>query len=269
MAPNNQETTTASASRRNWTNFWRHHLGEWHGRWTRYEPSGEVMESFESARHFTADAEHNEVHQRNRYLYDDGKDIAGAWDYNVVDHSLSDGFAHPAHPSMRGFAFEDGAATWLIPRLDVEQFAAFELFLAKGETRHSVGLVYGQKGALVRTASIREHRGSASTSPWTKAIAQVPAWQPDGEWHGEEWRLRPDLSLAATGTMAWTWVPSESRSVYFPDDIILRCPARLAVGQAFSVQVIWKINQAELQLIAADYDAAAAVVGLRHQRLSR
>ena len=227
------------------------------------------MESFESSRHFTADAARNEVHQCNRYCDADGKNIFEEWDYNVVDHSRSDGFAHPAHYAMRGFAFDDGAATWLIPSLDVEQFAAFELFLAKGDTRHSVGLVYGQRGTLVRTASIREHRESASESPWTKAIAQMAPWQPDGEWQGEELLLRPDLSLVTTGTMTWTWAECKPLTVFFPDNIILRCPARLVLGQAFSVQVIWMLNQVELQLISADYDSAADLVALRHQRLSR
>ena len=42
----------------NWANFWDHHLGEWNGRWTRYSPSGSVLETFASSRKFSSDPEH-------------------------------------------------------------------------------------------------------------------------------------------------------------------------------------------------------------------
>ena len=44
--------------------------------------------------------------------------------------------------------------------LRANQFVPFELFLTRGEIRHSVGVLYGKDGELMRTASIREKRGS-------------------------------------------------------------------------------------------------------------
>ena len=52
-------------SDRNWHAFWRNHLGDWRGRWTRYTPSGEVKETFASSPLFTANAIHTEVVQTN------------------------------------------------------------------------------------------------------------------------------------------------------------------------------------------------------------
>ena len=84
-----------------------------------------------------------------------------------------DGFAHPASIPMRGLALDNGAAAWLIPSLEPNQFTPFELFLMDGDRRHSVGVLYGKDGALLRTASIREQRGNAPTDGWTDAIKQV------------------------------------------------------------------------------------------------
>ena len=33
---------------KNWQNFITKHLRDWHGLWTRYSPSGEIIESFQS-----------------------------------------------------------------------------------------------------------------------------------------------------------------------------------------------------------------------------
>ena len=63
---------------------------------------------------------------------------------------------------MRGLALDNGAAAWLIPTLKPKQFSPFELFLKRRDIRHSVGVLYGKKGELLRKASIREKRGSQS-----------------------------------------------------------------------------------------------------------
>ena len=57
---------------------------------------------------------------------------------------------------MRGFALDNDSAAWLIPTLQANQFAPFELFLKRGEIRHGVGVLYGKDGELMSPASIRE-----------------------------------------------------------------------------------------------------------------
>ena len=61
---------------------------------------------------------------------------------------------------MRGFALDNDSAAWLIPTLQANQFAPFELFLKRGEIRHGVGVLYGKDGELMSPASIREKRVS-------------------------------------------------------------------------------------------------------------
>ena len=41
-----QVIAAETRSERNWQAFWRNHLGDWRGRWTRYTPSGEIKETF-------------------------------------------------------------------------------------------------------------------------------------------------------------------------------------------------------------------------------
>lgn len=102
------EALSAKVSKRadqNWHYFWDHHLGKWEGRWTRYTSAGTVVETFRSSRDFQADPSHTEIHQVNRYRYDDGRTVEKSWSFNRAEHSQADGFSHPASTVMRGLAF--------------------------------------------------------------------------------------------------------------------------------------------------------------------
>ena len=255
-------------SDRNWQAFWRHHLGHWRGRWTRYTPSGEVKETFASSRLFTADATQTEVVQTNHYRYADGRSIRKEWKYNIEEHNQADGFAHPASESMRGFALDNGSAAWLIPTLQANQFAPFELFLKRGEIRHSVGVLYGKDGELMRTASIREERGSQQGKSWSDTVIQVEPWNPVGRWKGEKRQIHPDLSRVVQQHSVWQWGDKNHSNHFFPDGIILSCPERLVPGRSFSIRVIWLLDEDELQTITANYDSKAQLIAVTHQALT-
>ena len=147
-----------SASVENWNAFWNFHLGSWEGRWARYQPSGELSETFLSSRSFQADPDKKVVKQLNEYLYADGQHAEKAWKYNFLDHCKEDGFMHPASDYMRGLAFDNGSAAWLVPQVILNQYFPMELFLANKNVRFSVGMLYGLNGDLQRTACIREQR---------------------------------------------------------------------------------------------------------------
>ena len=255
-------------SDRNWQAFWRHHLGDWRGSWTRYTPSGEVKETFASSRLFKANAAQTEVVQTNHYRYADGRSIRKEWTSNIEEHSQADGFAHPASEFMRGLALDNGSAAWLIPTLQANQFAPFELFLKRGEIRHSVGVLYGKDGALLRTASIREVRGSQPGKGWSDTVIQVEPWNPVGRWKGEQREIHPDLSRVPVQRSDWQWMDRDQSNHFFPDGIILRCPERIVPGQAFSIRVIWLVDDGELQTITAQYDSESQLIAVTHQALT-
>ena len=264
-------TTEQKKTLRNWHSFWRHHLGTWKGRWTRYTPHGDIKEAFASTREFTANPAKTAIVQANRYRYADGRSIEKEWSYNIKDHNQRDGFAHPASVSMRGLALDNGAAAWLIPVLKPNEFTPFELFLIDGDRRHSVGVLYGKNGELVRTASIREQRGGRFASAWTDAIEQVTPWHPVGEWKGHRQQILKDLSSIGSTATTWNWMDPEQASQsnhYLPDRIIVRCPERIMTRQFFSIQVIWMLDENAMQTITATYNNNSELIGVTHQSLS-
>ncbi len=265
-APRDLDVTPAD---RNWRAFWNNHLGQWHGRWTRYTPTGSVMESFRSTRDFQAYSSLSHIQQVNRYRYDDGRVVEERWSYNRADHSKADGFHHPASRVMRGLAFRDGAAAWLVPTLVSDAVVPMELFLVEGHRRHSVGVVYGKDRQLIRTASIREDQRGYPGDHWSEQTAQVAPWQVTGAWVGVTETMGADLSRSTQRTRQITWPSPPNREVYFPDRIVLSCPERLPLHQPFSVAVRWSSADGRLQIIRADYDAGARLTRLQHQLLRR
>lgn len=254
---------------RNWRAFWSRHLGLWHGRWTRYTPTGSVMESFRSTRDFKADPSQSQIQQVNRYRYEDGRTVEERWSYNRTDHSKADGFHHPASRVMRGLAFGDGAAAWLVPSLSPDAVVPMELFLMEGQRRHSVGVVYGKDRQLMRTASIREDQRGYPGAHWSEQIAQVSPWRLTGAWVGVTETMGADLSRSLRQATQISWPSAANREVYFPDQIVLSCPERLPLHQPFSVAVRWLSVDGRLQIIRADYDANARLSQLQHQVLRR
>ena len=75
QVPTSALTATRQLTDRNWHGFWRHHLGQWKGRWTRYTASGNVKETFASTRHFTANPASTDIVQNNSYRYANGRSI--------------------------------------------------------------------------------------------------------------------------------------------------------------------------------------------------
>ena len=169
---------------------------------------------------------------------------------------------------MRGLALDNGAAIWLIPSIQPNQVTPFELYLVDGDRRHSVGVIYGKKGELLRTASIREQRGGQSGFGWTNAVDQVARWSPIGLWKGEERQMTPDLSLAPLQQTSWQWMEMNLSNHFFPDGIILRCPDQIKPGQAFSIQVVWKLSNSKLQTLTANYNNEAQLTSISHKTLT-
>ena len=251
----------------NWANFWDHHLGEWNGRWTRYSPSGSVLETFSSSRKFSSDPEHQQITQENRYRFPNKNVTQKKWIYTKQEHNTINGFAHPASVKMRGFAFNNGAAAWLIPKLEKDEFAYFELFLKRGDVRHSVGIVYDRNGQLMRTASIREFRGASIASPWSSNIQQIKKWSPNGDWVGAQQKVNGNLKYSLTPAVQWSWGALEESLHYLPDNIILKCPDNISIGNSFEIEVVWQSSPTTIQIINSNYNKNAELTGIYHSML--
>ena len=219
-------------------------------------------------RMFSGNPSKTTIQQINRYQYSDGRSIEKQWTYDIKTHSKPDGLVHPASSTIRGIAFDDGAAALLIPALQPNQFVFFELFLMRGERRHSVGVIYGKDGRLMQTSSIRETRHPQPNHGWSEAIEQVKPWRVEGRWMGHQQRILPDLSRMPGQQVQWRWNATEVSEFTFPDQIVLRCPEQLIPNQAFTISVHWLATSEELQTIAAEYNRKAELVHVTHETLS-
>ena len=257
----------------NWNLFWQHHLGCWRGQWTRYSKTGKIQETFKSTRSFFANSDCSEIAQINQQKYANGEINTMRWSYSIDDHSRHDGFAHPASTAMRGFAFENGAAAWLIPQLQDSQYQPFELFLMQKDIRHSVGVLYGENGQLLHTASVREYRGDSANNNWSVDINQLNPWTIDGEWQGEKLQINPNLVREPIQTIQWKWNEDELKgnqtNHFFPDNIILRCPKKVLQGRPFSITIYWQTKNNQLQIMRSDYNQIHQLIAISQKTMHR
>ena len=257
----------------NWNLFWKYHLGTWTGQWTRYSQSGKIQETFKSTRSFSANSDRSEITQINQQTYTNGNTNTMRWNYSIAEHSHNDGFAHPASTLMRGFAFENGAAAWLIPVLKDSEYQPFELFLMQKDSRHSVGVLYGDSGQLLHTASIREYRGDLLNNNWSAKVDQVNPWSIEGSWTGEQLRIHSDLTRDPIQSIQWQWnedkLQDNQANHFFPDHIILRCPKKLLQSKPFSISIYWQTKNNQLQIIRSDYNQSHHLVEMSQQTMDR
>ena len=258
-----------TASLVNWKAFWNFHLGSWKGRWARYQPTGELSETFLSSRSFQADPDKKVIKQLNQYLYADGQHAEKDWNYSFLDHCKEDGFMHPASDYMRGLAFNNGAAAWLVPQVILNQYFPMELFLANKNVRHSVGMLYGINGTLERTACIREQRAALGQSPWSDDVQVIPAWNVGNNWRGVTEIIDAALNRSTAEDTLKLTLQSDENEYFFPNNIILRCPKQLPFNKSFVVSSLWLESETQLRTIRASYGADSKLIDVRHQYLSR
>ena len=255
----------------NWNLFWQHHLGSWLGQWTRYSKSGKIQETFKSTRSFSANSDHSEIAQINQQTDVNGDINTMRWNYSIHEHSHNDGFAHPASTLMRGFAFENGAAAWLIPQLKDTQYQPFELFLMQKDIRHSVGILYGDSGQLLHTASIREYSVDLLDNYWSTNVDQVNPWSIEGTWQGDKLQINSNLSRDLIQAIQWQWNQDElednQSNHFFPDKIILRCPKKLLQDKSFSITIYWQTKNNQLQIIRSDYNHLHQLINVSQQTM--
>ena len=258
-----------SASVENWNAFWNFHLGSWEGRWARYQPSGELSETFLSSRFFQDDPDKKVIKQLNQYLYDNGQYAEKEWRYSFLDHCKKDGFMHPASDYMRGLAFKNGAAAWLVPQVISNQYFPMELFLANKNVRHSVGMLYGINGTLERTACIREQRAGLGQSPWSDDVHMIPAWDIGNNWRGVTEMIDVALNRSTDEDTFKITIQPDENVCFFPNNIILSCPKQLPFHKSFVVSSLWLESETQLRTIRASYGADSKLIDVRHQYLSR
>jgi hypothetical protein len=250
----------------NWQNFTANHLGDWHGTWTRYSPHGEVTESFQSLRRFLSNLKQTEIAQTNRYKYADGKTLEESWEYNQISNGLSDGLFHPQNQLMRGIFFESGHAAWVTKKLETGSYFAVELFFKYKKLRHSVGIVYDERGSLFRTANIREDAASFPSQYWSTELNQLPKRNLSGDWQGSAVTITPDLKISAPvpTQLRWSWEGHET--FFLPDGVSISCPGQVSVGTPFTLVANWLVASFEMHQLIVKYSELGAFSSLTFEQ---
>ncbi len=246
----------------NWINLCANHLRDWHGIWTRYSPEGEVIESFQSLRSFRSNQEQTEITQFNRYIYSDGKTEEKNWQLNKFSNKPN-GICHPAVPSMRAFFFDQGAATWSAKQLEPETiFQPAEFFFRYEELRHSVPIIYDGSGCLMRIVSIREDATGFPSKYWSTELNLLPDRNLSGNWQGSSVTMTPDLTVSPP-IPAQLHFPIEGNEISFlPDGISVSYPAKVAIGNHFTIAANWLVTPSHLQQLSVRYDESGAFSSL-------
>ncbi|MGB3641137.1 MAG: DUF3598 family protein [Rivularia sp. (in: cyanobacteria)] len=239
---------------KNWNNLCAKHIRDWQGIWTRYSPQKAVTESFRSLRSFRSNPQQTEIAHTNRYMYADGTTKEESWEYNLHSNGLSDGLFHPARDYMRGLNFEQGAAAWVTTQLKAESYFAVELFFLHENLRHSVGIVYDQKGNLMRTANIREDSTGFPSKYWSTDINQLPERSISGNWQGTSLTMTPDLKVSEPLPTQFHFSWEKHKTFFLPDGVSISCPEKVSLGTPFILVANWLVTNSQLQQISAKYD---------------
>lgn len=248
---------------RNWQNFIANHMRDWHGIWTRYSPTGEVIESFQSLRSFRSNPEKTIIYQTNRHIYADGKIEEKNWQSKKQDKVLTDGIVHPAFPLMRSLFFEQGAAAWSAKKLETGSlFQPAEFFFKHEDIRHSVAIIYDSNGNLMRMASIREDAVDFPSKYWSKEINLLPHRNLTGNWQGTSVTMTPNLKLSEPIPTQLKWPLSGNKMFFFPDGISLSCPNKVNIGNSFTITANWLVTDSQLQQLSVKYDKEGFYSGL-------
>jgi len=246
----------------NWKNLTAKHLRDWHGIWTRYDPQGEVTESFRGLRSISSDRAQTEIAHRNLYMYPEGNTKEESWEYNQGENSLPDGLFHPARSTRRGFFLASGHAAWVTTKLKTDSYFGAELFFRYEDLRHSVGIVYDEQGNLLRTANIREDAAGFPSQYWSTELQQLPDRNLSDNWQGTSVTITPDLNISdpVPSKLHWNW---EGHHAFFlPDGVSISCPDRVIVGTPFILAANWLVTPSDMHELILKYDESGAFYSL-------
>jgi Domain of unknown function (DUF3598) len=239
----------------NWNNFCGKHLHDWHGLWTRYTPSGEVVESFQSLRSFHGNDERTEVTQTNRYLYADGRTEEKVWRLEK--------------PALSSIFFEQGLGAFISKQFETGKFFAAELFLLHENLRCSAIVGYANGADLTLIANIREDSQGFPSKYWTTMLDFLAEGNQNGEWSGTSVTMYPDLQILLPVPCEFKWSTEGRKVIYLPDGVTLLCPEQLSAGKSFTITANWLVAPTEMQQISVNYDDSGAFSSMNLELLSR
>jgi Domain of unknown function (DUF3598), N-terminal len=222
----------------NWERFCRHHVGDWHGVWTRYSCVGIALESFRCIRSFHVNPDASVLTHQNHYSYADGRRETKTFGLYT--------------PSTTRSLFIDQSFSWGSPSVAVETPFFFETGFRWANQRMSCVVQYNVSGHWGPFVVIMEHLGRFADAPSTP----VPACM-HGD-HGTRQTMPPDRHLSAPAPILWQ--PLEALGEHYltcrlPEGVAVSVPRRLEPGTPFRGIVEWTVDAPMLQRGIRVYDS--------------
>ncbi len=217
-----------------WQLFLDGHCHHWLGVWSRYQPSGKLIESYQSERIFTANPEKTIVHQKNIHHKPDGI-IVNEWSLERMEDGES---KHPHCQTMCTFYFSDQTVFW-VPFKSANDFFGIEIILKCQSSRASVFATYDNNRKLSRFTLVREYI-KGTTPIWsynlpTQKKSSLPNVINTPGVIGEYGRGELPIDSIKTRWLSGT----EREIIYFPDNIAFNVPTYFNPAKPSDLIVDW------------------------------
>ncbi|MBV8885392.1 MAG: DUF3598 family protein, partial [Chroococcidiopsidaceae cyanobacterium CP_BM_RX_35] len=215
----------------NWNNFCQYHLGNWHGVWTRYSPTGEAIESFKCVRQFHVSEDGNRINHKNFFTYFDGREPKiDCYTYNKPDGRAM---------------FLDNSFSWGKQIIQVNSTFGFEIGFRLKNSGATAAVLYDDSGNLQRITISLERLGE-----FAKEELLPSKNEPRDTWQGIIRSMMPDLTTSAPKATTWKQLENISHSykiLHFSNSISVSCPTKICSGQEILFALDWYPNSSFLQ----------------------
>lgn len=211
----------------NWQNFCQYHAGNWHGIWTRYSPSGEVIKSFQCIRSLQVKEDGNKIEHQNQYIYENGKQEIKT-------------FGPYQEPNVKAL-FLNNSFSWGSRQIEAGTKFAFETGFRYQNRRASLGVLYNESQELEGITVIPEHLDS-----WTKTPS-VPLQTQESckGWQGQAQSITPDYIVSPSVAIEWKQLKeldTNNLTWHLNDGISVNFPQQIESGKDFVLATDWQVN---------------------------
>ncbi|MBD2039858.1 DUF3598 family protein [Microcoleus sp. FACHB-672] len=239
---------------KNWENCCKFQADIWHGTWTTYSPSLEILKVVNVITSLELNSEQTEIHHVNYNSYADGTKEEQDYGRYTKDNCLSS-------------LFLENTFSWGGQQLEAGSGLFMQIGFRHENQRTRFVTQYDESYALQTMKVIREQLSVPPSEPAQPSVENL-----SGVWQGNSVSMTPDLQVSEAIAIQWQGFDSlgeQNRVFFFPDGISLSCPLQLAIGEAFTIAVGWLLNSTQHQRVIRQFDDQGNFTSLTLETLRR
>lgn len=239
---------------KNWENCCKYQAGSWHGTWTTYSPSLEILKVVNVITSLELNPEETEIHHINYYTYADGT-------------KEEQDYGRYTQDNCRASLFLENTFSWGIQQLEAGSRLVMEIGFRHENQRTRFVTAYDESHTLQRMTVIREQLSVPPSEPAQPTVENL-----SGVWQGNSVSITPDLQVSEAIPIQWQGFDSlgeQNQVLFFPDGISLSCPLQLEIGETLAIAVGWLLNSTEHQRVIRQYDQHGNFTSMALETLKR